>query len=302
MKETVYYAKHYLGKSTSVQFENEKDRKAFDDLLLYSDRKIGLIGAFDSGATIVSGDDIKKAYTYDTKILADLLLGRDERTKGVKIRRFYFIPQDVNILCLDIDRKNNKDGLESFYQFCKSIGKEEISMPKILQDLPNNFPCYIRSPNNGLHLYFRCNYIEKVKQCLVEGVEIKYKHFLTCAGSFKDDKYYVLHGSFENIPTLPSFLKEAIVERPKRNPIFHAKIKRDFDNSWDKITEWAKQDSPDRIVKGRNERAHCLTVKARGHGYSYDETLNSLFNDPTINDLPEKEIEGVCKSVYKNKV
>jgi hypothetical protein len=253
-------------------------------------------------------EDHDKAFTCDRTVIENLWLGRDERTKGQKIRRFYFRPYTSNLICLDIDCKNNKDGLTEFYDYCKTIGKPKDMLPLILQDLPDSFPCYVKTPNSGFHLYFR--YDGEVKGAHLphtEGIDIiSGRKNLTAAGSFKDGKPYTLHGDFKDIPNLPYFLKDIISpfmpkDKEQENIPSIKESKKESTNkaSWDKITEWAQKDKPEEVAKGKNSRAYCLALHAKKHKYSYDETLNELHNDSTVNRLPDKEIETICKSAFK---
>lgn len=186
-------------------------------------------------------------------------------------------------------------------------------MPTILQDLPNNFTCWVETPNSGYHLYFK--YKGEVKATHLSNalsVEVKSKQ-LTAAGSFKDGKPYVLHGSISAAPFLPKFIEVAICDieliKKKTNEInsFPQKQKRnrykttsrkDCEKpSWEKITEWTEKDNPFEIAVGRNRRATYLAMHAKRKGYDEDETLFELLNDPTVNDLPEKEIRDTVKNI-----
>jgi hypothetical protein len=174
-------------------------------------RNIKLIGVYDNGVAIASGKDYENAFTTHNYIIANLISGEDKRTNGQKITLFYFRPYLANWVCLDINCKKDNDGLIEFYDLCKKLGRSKELLPIILQNLPNSFPCYVETPNNGYHLYFRYEGKEVKDGCLAntKNIEIKYKQ-LTAAGSYKYEKPYILHGSFDNIPEIPLFLRELI--------------------------------------------------------------------------------------------
>jgi hypothetical protein len=116
---------------------------------------IALIGAYDSGATIAAKEAWATAFTTDMKIIDALRTGEDSRAKG-RITRLYFLPERAGLLCLDIDRKNGKDGIEEFYSWTeRTAGKPRHLLRRFLQDIPKHFPCYVETPSGGLHLYFK---------------------------------------------------------------------------------------------------------------------------------------------------
>jgi hypothetical protein len=200
-------------------------------------------------------------------------------------------------LCIDIDIKKGKDGLKEFYEFCKSKGKGKGQLPKVLQELPNNFPCYTATANNGYHLYFKHAWTEeqqkKKSYGLCAGVEITSQ--LTAAGSFKEGKPYVLHGDISAAAALPKFIETAIFNteiikkkqdelnntfaKRKQGKSYKLKSKQDWNRpAWQQIIQWTERDNPSEIPIGRNARAFYLAVHAKTHGYSKYETLNEIRN------------------------
>jgi hypothetical protein len=304
------------GKETTDKTAEQKWKEGLDALREYLQAGIGLIGAYDNGATIAKGDKYDKAFTCDIGVIENLWEGKDQRTNGKKIRRYYFRPKDSGLVCLDIDCKNGKNGLRDFYDcFCKSVGKTQELLPTTLQDLPNNFPCWSETPNGGYHLYFKNDGEVKIAHLpKAPCVEVKSKQ-LTAAGSFKDGKPYVLHGSISAAPRLPKFIASAVSKMeiakketvnikvlPQKQKSGRDKtyIKKDWGKpSWEQITKWAEEDNPFEIAAGRNRRATYLAFCAKRHGYTANETLPELYNDTTVNSLPTSEINSIIKSVYK---
>jgi hypothetical protein len=306
--------------SEAVTIREQKGKEGLAALQEYPQLGIGLIGAYDNGATIAKGDDYEKAFTCDLHIIELTWKGKNERAKWQSIRRYYFKPKAAGLICLDIDCKNGKDGISEFYNFCRTRGKSKEQLPKMLQELPNNFPCFVKTPNGGYHLYFKERGEREVKiphLPKAPSVEVKTKQ-LTAAGSFKDGKPYILYGDISAAPLLPIFIKNAIfnTETMKKNPrekrvlfpkqkgkqrVKSLQQKKDWEKpSWDKITEWTQEDKFLEISGGRNKRAFHLALKANTHKYTFDETLNEILNDTTVNSLPEREIRDVVKSAYKN--
>jgi len=176
--------------------------------------KISLIGAYASGAMIAKQEPGN--FTTDTTDIAALMEGkgnRQGRGKGTAIERFYFIPADAGLLCLDIDRKPGKpDGLQELYKlFPKDI------LPRELQDIDRFFPCHVSTPSGGYHLYFRYEGPPIKKTDLAPEVEIKHgRPGLTAPGSRKENGFYILHGELENAPHLYGIIRERIAELQKQ--------------------------------------------------------------------------------------
>lgn len=167
---------------------------------------IKLIGAYDSGAAIAKGADYLPAFTADITEIKNLMEGRAKRSR---IQRFYFIPQDAGLLCLDIDRKQGKpDGLKELY---KLFPKD--TLPRALQDIEQFFPCYVSTPSGGYHLYFKYNGELIRKTDLCPEVEVKHgKPGLTVPGSRKENGDYILHGNLDDAPWLYGIIIDRIAE------------------------------------------------------------------------------------------
>jgi len=280
-----------------------KTREGTEALAYMTGKGIALIGAYDTGATIAKGEAWASAFTADMKIIDGLRAGTDSRIKG-RITRFYFLPDKAGLLCLDIDRKNGKDGIEEFYLWAEQAGKPRHLLPHILQDLPHNFPCYVSTPSGGFHLYFRYAGARLQKRPLspiTPAVEIKHgPPGLTSPGSYKNGLPYILHGELDQAPPLPAFILAAIEPQGQRAAAYIPQGKKEWGKpSWDKIREWTEKDG---AGAGRNDRAFNLARHARNHGYTEAEALNAIRQDADINGLPEKEIETAIMSAYSKRI
>jgi hypothetical protein len=287
-------------------------KQGLEALKEYWERNIKLIDVFANGALRVSGEDeIAKRYTSDDSIIKVWMIN-----EGIKI--FRFKPKEAGLLCLDIDCKNDKDGVKDLFSFFKSQGKEGALLPKIFQEFPNNFPCWVATASGGYHLYFKVPAeVEMKKSCaLLAGypsLEILYEKAPNVAGSYKDGKPYVLYGSFDNIPNLPQVIQTAIdspkdKQQSKINPV--QKNQKKFNTKKKNGNRTFGKPSGDNVVKqtedfysgiftGRNDKAFKLALNFRYNGYEEDETLQWLLNDHSVNTLPEREIESTVKSAYK---
>jgi hypothetical protein len=308
-----------------VTVEEQEGKKGLDALREYLQAGIRLIGAYNSGAFIVTKDKFdQEEDNCNIAVIEDFWEGREPRTSGNPIYLFRFRPSKYGLLCIDIDIKNGKDGLAEFYNFCKLNGKTKDQLPKMLQRIQNNFPCYVATANSGYHLYFKYNWTPEQKKItgtipVTKGVEVPY--FFNVGGSFKDGKPYVLHGDISKAPPLPIFIEKAIFNTETRmKPPNEIRVlvqkqkgkqckkssqqKKDLGKpSWDKIKEWTATDNPAAAATGRNVFAHRLALKAKRKDYNKHETLQFLRNEPSLENeqgkLSEGEIRAVVKSAYK---
>lgn len=277
-------------------------REGLAALEYMTSKGIALIGVYESGATIASGEEWASAFTTDMSIINALRSGTDSRVRG-RISRFYFLPEKAGLLCLDIDRKNGKDGIEEFYTWAeKAAGKPRHLLPCFLQNIPQNFPCYVSTPSGGLHIYFKyCGEKLKKKPIAHNAPAVEIKHGspgLTSPGSYKNGKPYILYGDIEAAPQLPAFILAAI-ESPKQKAAAYKPLpqeKKEWGRpSWDKIREWTEKDGSG---AGRNDKAFHLARHARNHGYTEAETMAAIREELSLADLPEREMRTAVRSAF----
>ncbi len=188
----------------------------------YLDLGIKLIPAYDNGALLKPGNP-RDLETNDINEIQSLIKGNGYRNgigKWRKINLFRFFPIDYGLVVIDIDRhkkedaKLEEDGLKNWLKI-----EAKLNLP---QDCElENHACYVRTPSNDYHLYFKLEDKAAFKTDITDAVEILYnKKAVNVAGSKKEGKVYYLVGSLDAIPILPeSLLKEMIVEKPpKREP------------------------------------------------------------------------------------
>jgi len=175
---------------------------------------IPLIGAYANKKMI--GTETPENFTTDAAEIAALMEGKGNkhgRAKGTPIKRFYFIPANHGLFCLDIDVKDGKDGKQ---ELLKAFDPE--TLPDELKDIENCFPCYTKTPNNGYHLFFRYNGPPIKNAPLFPGIETKHgKPGLTSPGSENaEGKPYILHGNIEAAPPLFGLILAKIQDRDRK--------------------------------------------------------------------------------------
>jgi len=167
---------------------------------------IPLIGAYDSKATINNSKiegDYAASFTAEIETIKNLMAGQGDkqgRAKGTQIKRFNFIPADYGLLCLDIDRKPGKpDGIQELLKVF-----DPDTLPDELREIEKNFPCYVKTPSNGYHLYFKYEGPPIKGTNLFTSIETKHgSPGLTAPGSVNaEGKPYILHGDIEAAPPL----------------------------------------------------------------------------------------------------
>ena len=81
---------------------------------------------------------------------------------------------------------------------------KEKSPGDIIKDIENNFPCYVKTPSNGYHLYFKYKGPSIKGTNLFTSIETKHgSPGLTAPGSVNAEGIpYILHGDIEDAPPL----------------------------------------------------------------------------------------------------
>ena len=148
------------------------------------------------------GDNDPAFYTADLQQIRAMWNEGQRRFKAYVRGKF---------LVIDIDRKPGKpDGLEAFYRL---FPRE--TLPEELQNLPESFPCYTKTPLCGFHLFFKYEGTELKLRELAPSVEIKETQ-ITCPGSRREDGEYVLHGEPDKAPPLYGLIIDAIEEAKRK--------------------------------------------------------------------------------------
>jgi hypothetical protein len=139
---------------------------------------------------------------------------RDGLGKGSKIKLFRFYPSDYGLVVIDIDMhtaeggKLKGNGLKNWRKI-----EAELNLP--MNCRIKSHPCYVRTPSNGYHLYYRAEKTLDFNSTIAESVEIFHgKKAVNVAGSVKEGKEYKLIGNInkDTIPDLPDELKELMLK------------------------------------------------------------------------------------------
>lgn len=171
------------------------------------------------------------------------------------------------LVVIDVDNKNNKNGLDAIKNLMKEFPKTKI----------------VKTPNNGIHIYYRVDREIHNKVDLYPGIDIRGEHgYVLGAGSGLDNGKYELLTSYpiaqadENVYR---FIEKQEQKEEKRNP---------------QILE---------IYQGqRNDTLFRLGCSLQRSGLS-DEAIESCLKlenkNRCIPPLEDKEVETIIKSVFK---
>lgn len=204
------------------------------------------------------------------------------------VRRFVFIPKNHNLLVIDIDNKNGINGTENWKKWLTSVKRDF-----------RNHSCYVQSPNGGFHLYFKIPINIKTKIAkteIMQGVEIKYTHNITCGGSQKDGKPYILRGDLENIPIIPyTFLNKIFEEKKVKN---YTSIQTyNTHRNPEKFINFVRDDYPD--IDTHDFIFKCA-VRLKKENFTLQETMQAIEQTPEHQNREKKHDTTTCvRSVFK---
>jgi hypothetical protein len=182
-------------------------------------------------------------------------------------------------LCLDIDIKNGKNGILDLDRLLTSWGKPQEKRPAALRNIEaGSFPCFVRTPSGGYHLYFKYHGQQPERGLFsndYKSIEIK-STSITAPGSVNTEgKPYVLIGNFEQAPELYPFIAAKLpkaITTPKK---FIPMTKKEYGRpSWELITQWTDKDG--RGDGGRDEYAYSLALHAATHDWPKNDTRREL--------------------------
>lgn len=234
------------------------------------------------------------------------------------IENFKFISADNGLFCLDIDAKEGKgNGLN---ELLKVFNPD--TLPDELRDIENFFPCYVKTPNNGYHLYFKYNGAPIKNTVLFPCIEAKHgSPGLTAAGSYKEGKPYILYGELDNAPPLFGLILEKIKkqgliqqetkEQPQKRKIGKVRkptlpVKNDFNNSKITLDTLAAETSGgnhDRQVQFAGKVCRLqMAAKNKGmdfENYTMSAVLAYVKENPGIFGTG-KDTESTVKSVFRD--
>ncbi len=201
---------------------------------------------------------------------------------GRGTRRFIFRPCDAGLIGIDLDAKNNRDGIREYIT--------------LTGDDPRN-GYYTCTPSGGVHIYFwNTSGADYVSAEIRPGLEVKGKAFITIPGSRSDRGIYQAHGDPGTIGELPATLA-AVMPIRRTDP---APMPRRTGESLalNKILEILHRQGIDPAPGARNNFSFQFSRYARKQGHAPGEVLNFLA--PLADgDFSQYEIRAAVNSAYR---
>ena len=179
---------------------------------------------YDENRNVIDNNRIKDAETLQS-------------WKQKNISLFAFYPAHYKYIVLDLDNSdehaNTTNGIKNFLELIAGIDLNEQNK-MYFQDFPHNFPCYVETPHNGIHLYFKASYIPdnwtpNKNELNKLNIEIKYNNQVTAGGSIRAGKSYILRGKLENAPRMNPAIIDVLTKgkpAPIKRPAGSFKTKR----------------------------------------------------------------------------
>ena len=215
------------------------------------------------------------------------------------IRKFQLYPRPSGYICLDVDRKNGKDGLRELYGIFLQAGK---AMPAYLLDIAT-FPAYTATPSNGLHLYFRYQGLKLFRSCeIAPGLEaVHHNHLITAPGSEKDGKPYVFYGTLPThpqclLPCFPSCKKVPDEDTPRITWEYDQAQHGELPTGDERIIEEQGDYSP---IASRNRFTYEVAKFAKKKGYSPIEVEEYIAQRYQAGTFTAHEIRTAVNSAYR---
>ena len=272
------------------------DRTQFLDaienpLAHFLDHGVAVIPTLPSGATVGSWKDPAN-FTTDRDVVT--------RHWAAGIHRFQFLPEAAGFLCLDIDRKNGKNGLAELYRIFTDTG---LAPPTYLLAI-NTFPAQTATPSGGWHLYFRYRGHRRYTSSeIAPGLEaIHCNHLLTAPGSEKDGKPYRFSGDLHHAPPLPPVLEHFLTpyrEAQKPKTVWAFEHEKHGPLSLDDIAGIIARQGEYSPGSSRNRYVYEIAKFAHRKGYGpldVEEYIRARFEAP---DFDAREIAGAVRSAFK---
>lgn len=250
----------------------------------FLDYGIGVIGTYESGATTGSWKE-RKHFTTDRRIVSHWW--------EANVRRFQFIPAEHGLIVLDIDRKNDKDGLRELYGLFT-----EAPAPDYLLH-PETHPAYTETPSGGLHLYFKYEGTTQYRSGeIAPGLEVVHtRHLITAPGSKKDGRPYVFYGDLNEAPAIPFTLRRHFTKYEEAPADVHrfSWEQRDFSNT--PLGTMADTIERQGNYSGRNDFVYELAHWAAKTNTTAEEVI--AFCRERFPDFPESEITYTVRRQYE---
>lgn len=213
-------------------------------------------------------------------------------------RCFQLHPADNGFLCLDIDRKNGKDGVHALYMLFTESG---LVLPVYLRDI-GSYPALTSTPSGGYHLYFRYQGNSIVSRDIAGGLEcVHFNHLITVPGSQKESGVYRFYGDLNAAPELPPVIMRFLTERKvpqTKHPVWSYKHAAG-DLSLEEIAHIIDEQGVYSPGTSRNRYAYEVARFAKKKHHSADAVGMYIRERLEAPDFDAGEISRTIQSAYR---
>jgi len=201
------------------------------------------------------------------------------------VQRLVFRPYDAGMVGIDLDRKNNKDGLQAYITLTGSDPRDGY---------------HVTTPKDGLHLFFwNPDGVDFVSCELRDypGIESKNRALFTVPGSRSDRGQYLAHGDPSTIGALPEALLRVMpvrqaVQAPRPIPRTGEAL------ALHRINDILQKQGLTPAQGQRNRFCFELARYARRQGHNPDAVL-SFLQPLTSGDFPSFELRATVNSAFR---
>lgn len=307
-KATQAQAMEYIAKNASPCIIKElQDKMQFTQ---YFQNNIALYPCNQEATPLVKIYDDKHTQIEASKV-ATIDQLQAWKNKGVALFAFY--PANNNLLVLDLDNSdthaNKANGIDNFINWLEKININD-TLRGYFKEFPKNFPCYVTTPHNGIHLYFNALYVtDDIKRSFDNSVfngmniEIKYQTQCTAGDSVRHGKNYILHGEIANAPRCTLDLLNAMTKKIIKAP---AKYSRQYFTNSDNKSSW--NTTPEGIINKAyelysNETPHQFVYKTavlfKNAGFTKEDALQYIEQTDTHANRKDKaDTETAINSIF----
>ena len=262
--------------SEIVPFRGKKNRtapqmrSAFEDLAQqFLDRNIAVFPIAEDAKVPLTNHGFKDA-SVDAKQIRKWGKQFPDSNLGIPTGKV------SNLVIIDLDRKNEKDGVAAFRKLCKRLG---IKPPKTYK---------LQTPSGGRHLYFKSKFADEIinsVSALGDGIDIRSEggYAVGERSEIDGNRYSCISGNLDSITTLPGKLRREIQKTKPKKQLGKGKEKT-------KIAEGERNDTL--------FRAACA-FRAAGHNKTQVSAFVARRNLESC-DLPlsPNEIEKIVANAF----
>jgi hypothetical protein len=215
-------------------------------------------------------------------------------------RVYAYRPADIGLTAFDLDRHPGKpDGVDGWFRLLyKAFVEFGKPIPNELRDIERH-PCYIDTPGNGIHIFFKSAPLAYSRKRIESGIDIRPAAGLTWLYTgIKEKGPYRLNGSFNDVPDIPVELVKYLEYQ-----VYVPSRRRIFKTGGAELLERARWKAELKHgSENRNKIILHLATAAAFRGVSKEETLSFIKSDGLLlaHDRIKQTVDRAYRYTEKN--